>query len=256
MNLKSILAPALLLCAAVAGASTTVNFGYVADNPNPDDLTAQGTNKNQWLECAVAFDPATVPYFANLKGAKILGVRCYLRCDYKQKAQGRTTVNLYAGELGDTPTLTAKTNFLEGWNEVLFDQPYEITDPEMPIYVGYRVFELMGPQSMPLVAYSKAGVTGSYFANPGRTQWVDYSSRGSLLVQAIVELPDGTDLLAAPGAVAQITGVPRIVAPEAPFGAQLYVHNFSNKPIESFTLTTGNPDRTYDYTLDLCRIHI
>lgn len=250
MNLKSLLAPALLLCAAAAGASTTVNFGYVADNPNPADLTAQGTNKNQWLECAVAFDPAVVPYFSNLKGAKIVGVRCYLRCDYKQKAQGRTTINLYAGELSSTPTLTTKTNFVEGWNEVMFDQPYEITDPELPIYVGYRVFELMGPQSMPLVTYSKAGVSGTYYVNPGRTQWADQSSRGSLLVQAIVELPEGSDPLAAPGAVAQIAGAPRIVAPEAPFGAKLYVHNFSNKPIESFTLTTTNPDRTYDFTLD------
>lgn len=250
MNLKSLLAPALLLCAATAGASTTVNFGYVSDSVDPTDLSAQGANKNQWLECAVSFDPATVPYFANLKGAKIIGVRCYLRCDYKQKAQGRTTINLYAGELSDTPTLTQKTNFLEGWNEVLFDEPYEITDPELPIYVGYRVFELMGPQSMPLVAYPHAGVSGSYYANAGRSQWIDYSSRGSLLVQAIVEIPDDSDLLAAPGAVAQISGAPRIVAPEAPFRANLYVHNFSSKPMESFTLTTTNPDRTYDFTPD------
>lgn len=248
MNLKSILTPALLLAAAAAGAQSTTHFGYVADNPSLEDLSSQGTNKNLWLECAVGFDPATVPYFASLKGAKITGVRCYLRCDYKQKAQGRTTINLYAGELSDSPLLSKTTNFLEGWNEVLFDEPYEITDPELPIFVGYRVFELMGPQSLPLVSYSPSGVTGSYYANPGRTGWVDNSDRGSLLVQAIVELPEGSDPMAAPGAVAQISGAPRIVAPEAPFAANLYVHNFSSSPIESFTLTTTNPDRTYDFT--------
>ncbi len=249
MNLKSMLAPALLLCAAVAGASTTVNFGYVPDQADPNKISAQGTGKNQWLECAVGFDPATMPYFASLKGAKILGVRCYLRCDYKQKAQGRTTINLYEGKLSDTPTLTQKTNFLEGWNEVMFDQPYEITDPELPIYVGYRVFELMNDQSLPLVSDPNACVSGSYYVNPGRTGWNDNSAKGSLLVQAIVEIPDGADPLAAAGAVAQITGAPRIVAPEAPFAGKLYVHNFSSKPIESLTVTTSNPERAYDFSL-------
>lgn len=248
MNLKSLLAPALLLCAAAAGASTIVNFGYIADNYTLDELSSQGTGKNQWLECAVGFDPATMPYFENLKGAKIVGVRCYMLCDYKQKAQGRTTINLYEGELSDTPTLTTKVNLLEGWNELMFSEPYEITDTKTPIYVGYRVFELMNQKAFPLVTYSAAGVTGSYYVNPARSGWVDNTKSGTLMVQAIVELPEGSEALTVPGAVAQVAGAPRIVAPEAPFGAKIYVHNFSSQPIESFTLTTSNPERSYDIT--------
>lgn len=247
-SLKQILLTSLLslLPAAAAAEAVTGYIGYAPLECSDYDISAQGANKNQYIEAAIRLDPQTTPYYASLAGCQIVGVRCYLRADYKQKAKGFSCVNLYRGSLTSEP-VRRTVNFTAGWNEVMFDEPYTITADE-PVYVGYRVFELMGPQALPLVSYSAASVTGGYFVSVNRGAFEECTDRGALMVQAIVSAPDGS-VFAAPGALAHASNYPRIVAPNETFEGSFYVHNFSSEPISSLEITSEDPERTYPVTL-------
>ncbi len=235
----------LLIVPAAASAQTTGYLGFAPYEVKPNEISAQGTGKNMYLECAIKLDPAQTPYLANLKGCQIVGVRCYLRTDYKQKFKGYSTINLYEGSLEAEP-VRKPVNFTAGWNEVMFDEPYTIDDKA--VYVGYRVFELLGDQSLPLVSYRNASVTGGYYVSSDRGPWETPANRGTLLIQAIVSDPTGK-AFSSPGAVAHASQAPRIVAPDAPFEGAFYIHNFSSEPISSVTVTTDTPQR--DYNIDL-----
>lgn len=238
--IKNILA-ALLLIPAAASAQTVGYIGFAPQEVNDDEISAQGSGKNMYIECAIKLDPAVTPYFAQLKGCQVVGVRCFLRTDYKQKIKGYSTVNLYEGSLGAEP-VRKTVNFTAGWNEVMFDEPYTIG--EESVYVGYRVFELQGAQSLPIVSYKNASVTGGYYVSADRGAWEETTNRGTLLVQAIVSDPSG-NLFATPGAAAHVTQAPRIVAPNEPFEGAFYIHNFSSEPISSVTVTTVVPSKNY-----------
>lgn len=235
----------LLLVPAAASAQTTGYFGFAPYEVKPDEISAQGSGKNMYLECAIKLDPKQTPYFEKMKGCSIVGVRCYLRTDYKQKLKGFSSVNLYEGSL-DAEPVRKTVNFTEGWNEVMFDEPYTITDKT--VYVGYRVFELQGDQSLPMVSYRNASVTGGYYVCADRGAWEETTDRGTLLIQAIISDPTG-NVFSAPGAAAHAAQAPRIVAPDAPFEGAFYIHNFSSRPISSVTVTTDKPQRNYNITL-------
>lgn len=241
---KKILA-ALLLVPAAASAQTVGYLGFAPFDVTSEEISAQGAGKNMYMECAIKFNSETTPYFAKLQGCQIVGVRCYLRTDYKQKIKGYSTINLYEGSLQAEPTRKT-VNFTAGWNEVMFDTPYTIGTE--PVYVGYRVFELQGPQSLPLVSYKDASVTGGYYVNANRGLWEEVTNRGTLLVQAIVSDPSG-NVFATPGAAAHASKAPRIVAPNEPFEGAFYIHNFSSEPISTVTVSTAVPARNYDLTL-------
>ncbi|MCM1309771.1 MAG: Omp28-related outer membrane protein [Bacteroides sp.] len=236
---------ALLLMSAAASAETVGYVGFAPLTVGINEITAQGSGKNMYLECAIKLDPTATPYLENLKGCQVVGVRCYLRTDYKQKLKGFSTVNLYEGSLEAEP-VRKTVNFTEGWNEVMFDEPYTLGGE--PIYVGYRVFELMGDQSLPVVSYKNASVSGGYYICANREEWQETTDRGTLLVQAIVSDPSGK-AFTAPGAAAHASQAPRIVAPDAPFEGAFYIHNFSYEPISSVTVNTSNPTRSYSITL-------
>lgn len=242
---KWLLAALLPLTAGAAAAQTTGYIGFAPNECAETEISAQGTGKNQYIEVAIKLDPETTPYFASMAGCQIVGVRCYLRADYKQKGKGYSTVNLYSGSLTAEP-VRRTVNFTQGWNEVMFDEPYTIgTDP---VYVGYRVFELMGPQALPIVSYRAASVTGGYYVSVNRSAWEECTDRGTLMVQAIVSAPDGS-VFSASGAVAHPMGYPRIVAPDEAFDGAFYVHNFSSEPMTSLVVNSETTGHSYPLEL-------
>ena len=173
-------------------------------------MTAIGSGANAFMEAAIRIDPAIDPLVAKLQGRKILGVRCYLRADYKQKSKGFSCVKAYTDGL-EGKAVSKTVNFLAGWNEVYFDEPIEIG--QAPVYVGYQVFETQG-EPYPLAAYKNARVPDVCYINPGRKGWVEDSSRGTLMIEAIV---DGDDTLLDGHVLVSPFRQPLVVAPSSDF---------------------------------------
>lgn len=233
-----------LTLALVAGAghagADTYHYGYAPAVCNQQDLFAQGTGMNNHVSGAICLDPASDPIFARLVGGKILGVRCYLLNDYKQKSKGHSYGFLYEGSLDATPIKQIQ-NLETGWNDILFETPVEIKS--QPYYVGFNVFELKSV-AMPLLSYKHVSLPSSCFVNLSKEGWQSFDDRGTLFIEAIVEAPAGVldnTAIAYPGKM------PIIVAPATEFEAPVYVKNMSANPLSAITLESATEESSFKW---------
>lgn len=234
---KYLLTACMALLTCLAGtAQNTVRYGYCPEELGTDDMVAQGTGKNKFVEARICLDPQTDPVMQRLKGHQIKGVRAYLRDDYKQAVQKRSFV--VAGK--NTPedeTVKKFCNFTTGWNEVLFDEPLTIGDEKL--FVGFQVYETIGA-AYPLLSMRSACVPGGCWVNLGREGWTELTDRGTLLIQAIL------DDEAAPALgqcmYAQLANYPLTVMPDKDFRGTVYFQNITGEPVNSLTLQTHGED--------------
>lgn len=214
-----------------SSAMAQIPYGYAPEGAEADDLSALGYgNKSGFVQGMVLFDPVSDPTLGRMKGKSIKGVRCYLRAAYKQAKQQRSAIQASTGTPGNL-IRTTYTDFAEGWNNLLFDEPIVIG--EDPIYLGVQVYETVGTP-YPLVTYAPATVPQSCLVNLGRTKWEEFTDRGTLLISALVD-EDATSYFGNT-AYAQNTTHPQTVAPDAEFDGGLYIHNFSTEPIHNLEI--------------------
>ena len=202
-------------------------YGYAPGNVQAEEVAGLGSGMNKFVQGMTLFDPASDPALARMKGKKVVGVRCYLRADYKQAKNKRSAALASTGTVGNI-VRTQYADLLQGWNDVLFDEPLVIGDA--PIYLGVQAYETIGT-AYPLVVYTKAIVPHSCFINIGKTSWEEYTDRGTPLIMALVE--DEAAVSFERTAYAQNTTHPQTVAPERDFRGELYVHNFTSETILS-----------------------
>lgn len=222
-------------------------YGYAPQNYTPDECTVQGTGKNNYFEVAICLDPSVDPAFARLQGKKIKGVRVYLTSKYHQKRKEFSAIRVYKNDFKSTPIETY-VNFDKGWNEALFAEPITI-EPNTKYYVSTVVFEVNN-QPFPFVCNKNCLMPDAYYAkvdiNP---EWNDYHERGAVLMSAII---DAENKWVDNTASAYIQNPPTLVKPSAPFNADVYIKNYSNKAIKSIELNvneSGNKVSTTSYTL-------
>lgn len=249
--MKKVLLSICLALAALgeAKAQETAYYGHSpAGTPATSEISALGSGLNGFVEAAVALDPANDPAMQRLKGQQILGIRCYLRADYKQKSQKRTYVKLGI----NTPEAAERQQYADfeaGWNDVYFDEPYTIGDEKL--YLGLQVYETKGTP-YPVVSFNGIDVPGGCFLNVSRKGWNEYSDRGVLLIQAI--LPAEAAPLLERSAYVRATAYPLTVEPSKEFNCEVYVHNLSAQPLSSLeisTLGTGDESpRTKTFSFD------
>ena len=110
-------------------------YGYAPANPAAEDLSALGGNKNQFVQGLTKFDPAQDPVLQRLKGREVKGVRCYVRADYKQARQKRSGI-LASESKPENIVRQTYADLTEGWNDVMFDEPYVIGDE--PFFLGVQ----------------------------------------------------------------------------------------------------------------------
>lgn len=221
---------ALLLFMAAMPLSSQVPYGYAPANPVAEELSALGGNKNQFVQGLTKFDPAQDPVLQRLKGKEVKGVRCYVRADYKQARQKRSGILASAGK-PDNIVRQTYADLSEGWNDVLFDEPFVIGDEAF--YLGWQAYETIGTP-YPLVAYAKATVPQSCWVNQAKKSWEEYADRGTLLIFALLDDEAASNFDHA--AYAQNTTHPQTVAPDQDFTGGLYIHNFSPYPIENLEI--------------------
>ena len=216
---------ALITCVQVWA---QVPYSYAPSQVGAEEVSALGAGtRSDYVQGLTCFDPATDPAFARMQGYQILGIRVYMRADYKQARQRRSAILASVGK-PENIVNTTYADFSEGWNDVLFDEPLIIGTE--PIYLGAQVYETVGTP-YPLVAYAAATVPQSTFVNLGKKQWEEYADRGTLLIAALMQ--DEVADVFARTAYAQNTTHPQTVAPDADFEGGLYIHNFSDSPLTS-----------------------
>lgn len=239
---KHILTAICLCLASIVWAQEPVTYGYAPHEMAETALVGQGQGGNGFLAGYVCFDPAIDPAWKRLEGHQIKGVRCYLRSDYKQAKQDRSFIMHTTGSPDATPTKKI-CDFLEGWNEIYFDEP--ITIGSEPVYLGMQVYEQRGT-SHPFVSYGLASVPGACWINLNKQGWTNYDSRGTLLIQAILddETADKIDNMV----YAQVATTPQTVAPSKRFQCEVYFNNHTNKTVNSVELQTLGQGDEVPYT--------
>ena len=202
-------------------------YGYAPGSVTSEEISGLGSGMNKFVQGMTLFNPSEDPVIARMKGKKVVGVRCYLRADYKQAKNKRSAALASTGTVGNI-VRTQYADLLQGWNDILFDEPLVIGDD--PIYLGVQAYETIGT-SYPLVVYTPAIVPHSCFINIGKTSWEEYTDRGTPLILALVE--DEAAACFERTAYAQNTTHPQTVAPDRDFEGELYIHNFTSEPIQS-----------------------
>lgn len=202
-----------------------VPYGYAPNDVSANEISALGGNKNEFVQGVVLFDPATDPVWARMKGKQVLGVRCYVRADYKQARQKRSGILACSGNPANI-VQTTYADLTEGWNDVLFAVPLTIGDERL--YLGVQTYETIGTP-YPLVAYAAATVPQSCIINLGKKAWEEFTDRGTLLIAALVQ--DDAAGMFEHAVYAQNTTHPQTVAPDTDFQGGLYIHNFGTTPL-------------------------
>lgn len=209
----------------------TFNYGFCPEDATEEEQTALGSGKNNGIEVMIRLSPAEMPQVAALKGSKITGMRAKLRNDVEAQAR----IIARQGSLDAEPI--SKNCYLDkGWNTVKFATPIEIGEED--IYIGYRVNETQGTSgSHPVLACKVPSPSGTSFINVALTGWQDAGTKGSVMLQAIID--GDASVLDAPAATATVYDFPQLVAPSAPFDATVSVKNLSSRPISSLTVDYG-----------------
>lgn len=221
-------------------------FGFAPLDPDTTALMAQGSGKNGYAEAAITLDPASNPAVAALKGAKIIGVRCYMNSNYRQKNKRTSAINIRQGSIQSEPVKNY-ANFSRGWNEISLDDPVTIGDEA--IHIGPMVYETSG-NPYPFVAVPGPAFPGGYSISLDNSPWIALSERGNLLMQVLIDRQP-EEMPAA--AMAAVGDLPLVVAPESELPCSLSIHNFSAQEISSVTVTTvtDNGQTILDSTMDL-----
>ncbi len=245
--IKKIIAAVLLCVSMSVSAQETVHYGYAPDVMAEANMVAQGQGANGFLAGLICLDPSIDPVMARLEGHQILGVRCYLRSEHAQARQKRSYI-MHKTSPDAEPTKKV-CDFVEGWNEVYFDEP--LTIGTAPIYVGMQVYEQRG-QAHPFVSYGSASVPGACWINLNNEGWVEYNGRGTLLIQAILD--NESAVLLEDMVYAQVATTPQTVAPSQTFDCEVYFHNYTDKEINKVQLLSlGQGDENpyvYDVVFD------
>lgn len=235
---------ALALTSLVARAERFY-YGYAPLNVAETDMALAGTNSNNFMTVAVRLDADVDPAWRGLIGNKVVGVRVYLRNEYKQRKKEWSCVNIYEGSLDATP-VEKYVDFQPGWNEVFFDTP--VTIGTEPLYVGAQVFETLGTP-MPFAAFSKGATNGGFFTRSSYDNWQDFSNRGAVLLQAIIE-GESAEAQLANTAHVSFCNAPLTVGPDQLFNCSMYVHNQSPEPLTAITFESTDGHKTYSYDID------
>ena len=183
--MKRFLFSILALVACVVASAQTIKVGYVGDDDQLMSIPYDGYKS----VCSHVDDD----YVKKYAGNQVVGLRI---------AVGSTAISDMVAYISADPNPNKPSSFLssvsvteltDGWNDVMFDQPYTLLGTEPELFVGYTLSSSTELRPV-LVGTSTHNWGLLVFTNAENgTGWYDYSETGDLAVQLIIagdKLPD------------------------------------------------------------------
>lgn len=141
------------------------------------------TDKEVWVSGAIYIPASTLNTYG---GNQINGIKAALKSKLNIK---ELKVWLRTDLDGDnimeqSVTTESDPAISKGWNFLMFDSPWDIpADSEKGLYIGYSYFQERTTQAMGILNFPAANALYVQF---GDGAWTDYSSEGTLCVEALV----------------------------------------------------------------------
>lgn len=241
----------LVFCASPAGAQNsdnttdTLHLGYCNGEYNQvPDLASNGKG---YAEAAVRFSRETL---SSCKGNSIVGVRAALaerintdtlRVWVRSKLDGENIAEGYVLRNG-------AGGINKGWNSVMLDQPLDINDSTGDIYVGYSLHHKATVKAVSLLPQP---IDNTSFVKLNKTEWTDYSDKGTVCVEAIVA---GNNFLDYDLGLGVATVVPEPAQGDYAVKTTVQIHNYGVRAVKGFGIkltADGNTAQTahFDNTI-------
>lgn len=226
--MKKLLLFFLALAGIASVSAQTVPLSYC--NGEMASSTNYKVTQRGWLECALRL-PA--PVLAAYDGGQIDGVRAAivkrLNTDslvvwVRTSLDGPNLAEKLIRRSGTTPTLQ------QGWNEVLFDTPYQLDNVDNDLFVGFSIFQKTGQEIISQVQPIVPG--SSYYRFNGGT-WKDISATGVVSVEALM---GGDKLPVHDMGIFVGTICPSPTTSSTAMQATLFVHNFGTQPLTGYSV--------------------
>ncbi len=176
----------ILACLALFGQGyaqvSDVTLGYCSGQV-PGTGTIKYTEPESWVSGAIYIPAGTINTYA---GNTITGVKAGLTSRLNMTELKVWLRSSLDGENLVEKTITKETDpkIAKGWNEVLFDTPWEIpADSETGIYIGYSYYQTKAVMGMGVLS---TPTPGGFFLQFGDQPWEDRSNYGTLCVEGLV----------------------------------------------------------------------
>lgn len=150
-------------------------------------IAGTGTIKSQeaktWVSGAIYIPASTLRTFA---GNQITAIRAALAARPNIEELKVWLRSSLEGEnlVEKSITRTSEPAVMKGWNNVVLDQPFDITANTEGLYIGYSFY-----QAKPAFGLStiEALAEGGLFYQFSDEDWTDHSAEGTLCIEAVVE---------------------------------------------------------------------
>lgn len=226
--MKKLLLFFLALAGIASVSAQTVPLSYC--NGEMASSTNYKVTERGWLDCALRL-PASA--LAAYDGGQIDGVRAAivkrLNTDslvvwVRTSLDGPNLAEKLIRRSGTTPTLQ------QGWNEVLFDTPYQLDNVDNDLFVGFSIFQKTGQE---IISQVQPIVPGSSYYRFSGGQWKDISATGVVSVEALM---GGDKLPVHDMGIMVGTICPSPTTSSTAMQATLFVHNFGTQTLSGYSV--------------------
>lgn len=243
-NLFISLACMTALCAAPVAAHGTMRTMYNTDTPSADTLHLGYCNGEYskvlqlkssgkgYTEAAIRLTPEALSAY---KGNSIVGVRAALterintdtlRVWVRRQLDGDNIAQGYVLRKGTE-------GVVKGWNSVVFDTPLDITADMGDLYIGYSLHH---KATVSAISVMPLAIDKSSYVRLNHEDWQDYSSKGTVCVEALVS---GDHIPVHDLGLGAATLTPAPASGVYAVKGSVQVHNYGTQAVPGFTIELG-----------------
>lgn len=218
---------------AADGDGNTVTLGYC--NGQASTTATIEESGRGWLECALRLPASALQNYA---GSEIQAVRAAIvqriNTDslvvwVRKELNGENLAEQLIRRSGTTPTIQ------QGWNEIFFDQPFQIPSEVEDLYIGYSIYQRTGVK---IISQVQPPVLNSTYYRFDGSSWKDISGSGVASIEALIgggTMPDyELGFLSA-------TISPELAVSPTALRVSLTAHNYGLKEITGFRVKASAP---------------
>ena len=209
-----------------------IHLGYCnGEMAESSNIQLVGTG---WVQSAIYLPASTIKTYA---GNEIKSIRAglvsrlnidTLRVWIRTSLEGENIVQ-------GTITKNTTPSIARGWNEILLDQPYSLTNETSGLYIGYSYRQRANVQAVSIVGDP---VSNASYLKMGNEDWKDMSSDGVLSIEAVVT---GNSLPHYDLGLSDVRISPDPGTGENALKVVAVIHNYGTQVPDGFNITCQTP---------------